>query len=170
MFNLPKRWEMALLVNSGIVVVYCLRVNMSVAAQDMRDELNWSETQKGLVLSSFYWGYALGQIPASRYASIYGAKGLFGFSVVVPSLITLLVPAACRTSFGLALFSRAVLGLCESASFPCMYQFFPTWVPIDEKPLLISVMVSGMYIVSPFYVHGCYSFLFYCVFECCRVR
>jgi hypothetical protein len=30
--------------------VYTLRVNMSVAAQEMRDELNWSENEKGLVL------------------------------------------------------------------------------------------------------------------------
>ena len=78
MFGLSKRWEMALLINPGIVVVYCLRVNMSVAIQDMRDELGWSESEKGLVLSSFYWGYAIGQIPASRYSGTwYAAKKIF---------------------------------------------------------------------------------------------
>ena len=50
MFNLSKRWEMAILLHSGIAIVYALRVNMSVAAQDMRDELNWTEYQKGLAL------------------------------------------------------------------------------------------------------------------------
>jgi MFS transporter, ACS family, solute carrier family 17 (sodium-dependent inorganic phosphate cotransporter), other len=145
---LPKRWEMSLLLCSGVVIEYCLRVNMSVAAQEMRDELGWSENQKGLVLSAFYWGYALGQIPASRFTAMYGGKVLFGLSVLVPSLITLLVPAACRTSFGWALFSRAILGLFESASFPCLFHFFPVWIPVNEKPLLISVIMSGMYIVS----------------------
>lgn len=48
MFGLSKRWEAAWLLHSGIVVVYCLRVNMSVAAQDMRDELDWTEYEKGL--------------------------------------------------------------------------------------------------------------------------
>jgi len=119
---------------------------MSVAAQDMRDELNWSETEKGLVLSAFYWGYALGQIPASRLAAIYGAKVLYGLSVLIPSIITLLVPAACRTSFGWALFSRAILGLFESASFPCIFHFLPAWVPLNEKPLLVSVILSGLYL------------------------
>lgn len=33
-------------------MVYILRVNISVAAQNMRDELDWSENQKGLVLVS----------------------------------------------------------------------------------------------------------------------
>lgn len=37
---------------SGLAVVYTLRVNISVAAQKMRDELEWSESQKGLVLVS----------------------------------------------------------------------------------------------------------------------
>lgn len=53
---------------SGVVIVYTLRVNMSVAAPKMKEELGWSETEKGYVLSAFYWGYALGQIPFSRLA------------------------------------------------------------------------------------------------------
>jgi MFS transporter, ACS family, solute carrier family 17 (sodium-dependent inorganic phosphate cotransporter), other len=148
MFGIPKRWEMVCLLNSGILIAYCLRVSISVAAQDMREELDWSETQKGLVLSAFYWGYALGQIPSSRFAALYGAKKLFGLSVVIPSIITLFVPAACRSSFGLALFSRAFLGLIESASFPCVFHFLPSWVPLNEKPLMVSCIISGMYIVS----------------------
>ena len=35
---------------SGLAVSYTLRVNMSVAAQRMRTDLNWSEVQKGYVL------------------------------------------------------------------------------------------------------------------------
>lgn len=143
---LSKRWEMALLLSSGVVVVYCLRVNMSCAVQDMRDELDWSEYQKGLALSSFYWGYTLGQIPASRLAGIYGAKWIFGLSVLIPSILTLLVPVACRTSFALALVIRASLGFFEAASFPCIYRFFPLWVPTAEKTLLVSSISSGMYI------------------------
>lgn len=80
-------------------MVYILRVNISVAAQNMRDELDWSENQKGLVLvsrpltstldlidaqSSFYWGYALGQIPASRLVQMYGAKWVFGLRYPPP--------------------------------------------------------------------------------------
>jgi len=74
-----RRWEMAFMIFSGIVIVYTLRVNMSVAASDMKDELGWSDAEKGLVLSSFYWGYAVGQIPASRLIQKYGAKWIFGF-------------------------------------------------------------------------------------------
>lgn len=133
---------------SGIVIVYCLRVNMSVAAQLMRSELKWTEAQKGLVLSSFYWGYALGQIPSSKFAQFYGAKRLFGFSILIPSLLTLLVPMACRYSFTLALCIRALIGLTESAAFPACYHFFPNWIPNSQKTVMISVFMSGIYVGS----------------------
>eukprot|EP01035_Chromulina_nebulosa_P022315 gene22315-28899_t len=71
---------------------------MSVAAPKMKDSLHWSDIEKGYVLSSFYWGYALGQIPASIYTQLYGAKWLFGFSILIPSILTLLVPIASTTS------------------------------------------------------------------------
>ncbi len=112
----------------------------------MRDELHWTEYEKGLVLSAFYWGYALGQIPSSRLAHVMGAKFLFGLSVLIPSIITLLVPVACRTSFPLALFTRAILGLFESACFPCVFHFYVKWIPNSEKTLLITLINSGIYI------------------------
>jgi len=137
---------MATLLLSGIAIVYTLRVNMSVAAQKMRDDLDWSEADKGLVLSSFYWGYTVGQIPASMIAQTYGAKWLFGLSVAIPSLLTLLVPLACRHSFGMALFIRVIIGFFESATFPAVYHFFPIWVPISEKTFMIPYIASGMYL------------------------
>lgn len=35
---------------SGAAVVYTIRVNMSVAAVKMKEELDWSESQKGYIL------------------------------------------------------------------------------------------------------------------------
>lgn len=133
---------------SGVVVVYALRVNMSVAVQKMKDELNWSTAQKGFALSSFYWGYAIGQVPSSFLAKAYGAKWIFGISVVVPSVLSALVPFCARTSFPMTLAVRCVLGLFESASFPAIFHFLPLWIPIKEKTFLISVICSGMYVVS----------------------
>lgn len=60
LFGITRRWEMMLMLMSGIVVVYTLRVNMSVACSSMKKDLGWTETEKGYILSSFYWGYACG--------------------------------------------------------------------------------------------------------------
>ena len=71
LFGISRRWEMILMLCSGVVIVYTLRVNMSVAVSAMKDELGWTEEQKGYVLSAFYWGYAAGQLPASYLAQVY---------------------------------------------------------------------------------------------------
>lgn len=76
LFN-SVRGEFSLLLFSGILIAYALRVNLSVAASDIVDSQGWSEGQKGLLLSSFYWGYALGQIPASKFIQLYTGKVIF---------------------------------------------------------------------------------------------
>lgn len=42
----------------------CPQVNMSVAVIPMAKELGWTAMERGLVSSSFFWGYSLTQIPA----------------------------------------------------------------------------------------------------------
>jgi ACS family sodium-dependent inorganic phosphate cotransporter len=53
---LSKRWEVMWFLFSGATIAYTLRVNMSICAQQMMDDLGWTESQKGLVLSAFFWG------------------------------------------------------------------------------------------------------------------
>lgn len=38
---------MVFMLFTGVLIVYTLRVNMSVAAPKMKDELGWSEVEKG---------------------------------------------------------------------------------------------------------------------------
>jgi MFS family permease len=119
---------------------------MSVAAVKIIDEFGWSEGDKGLLLSSFYWGYATGQLPASYIAARVGAKWTFGFSILVPSILSIITPWAVRESLALALFIRALLGLATAGCFPSCYHFYPEWVPLDEKTIMITIVGSGMYL------------------------
>ena len=90
-FGYSRRFEMIILLLSGVAVNYALRVSMSVAAPVMADEYGWSVDDEGLVLSSYYWGYAAGQIPFSKLAQYVGAKPLFGISVFCLSLYLMLL-------------------------------------------------------------------------------
>jgi MFS family permease len=121
---------------------------MSVAASSMKDDLGWTEIQKGNVLSSFYWGYTAGQIPAS-YLMMNGTlspKWTFGLAVFIPSVLTILVPFFARSSFHMALFIRMLIGFVESATFPCCYQFYTIWIPLRSKTFIIAVLLSGTYL------------------------
>ncbi len=48
-------------------VCYLDRTNISVAMSKMTEETGWSQTQQGMVLSSFFWGYIATQILAGKY-------------------------------------------------------------------------------------------------------
>ena len=63
-----------------------------------------------------------------RFVMSYGAKLIFGLSVLVPSIFTFFVPFAARTSYEWAIVIRILIGLTESASFPAIFQFFQNWV------------------------------------------
>ena len=63
----------------------------------------------------------------------YGAKLFFGLCNFIPAVLTLLMPFACETHFGMALVLRALIGLFAAAAFPCTYNFFYKWVAPIEK-------------------------------------
>lgn len=61
-----------------------MRVDMSVTAIPMKDEYRWSgivkfylEMTKGYVLSSFFWGYIIVQVPGGWLSTKYGGVYLF---------------------------------------------------------------------------------------------
>ena len=59
------------------------KVNMSVAIVPMAKSFGWTATQKGLVASAFFWGYAFTQIPGGWLSSKYGGKAVLFFGVVL---------------------------------------------------------------------------------------
>jgi len=44
-------------------VAYLLRINMSIAGENMMADLGLSKIQLGMILSAFAWGYAIFQFP-----------------------------------------------------------------------------------------------------------
>jgi MFS transporter, ACS family, D-galactonate transporter len=59
-----RRWIVLGLVFIGMVVSYVDRGNLSIVADTLMRELHFRPDQMGLLLSAFFWTYALFQIPA----------------------------------------------------------------------------------------------------------
>ena len=55
----PRYYTVVLLLFAAVFISYIDRTNISVAAIAMKDDLGWTETQKGVVLSAFFVGYLL---------------------------------------------------------------------------------------------------------------
>jgi len=157
---LPKRYLVAFLSFLGFVNVYSLRVNLSVALVAMVSnktgfhpngtryvispaEFDWDPKLQGLLLSSFFYGYIVTQIPGGYLSTIYGGKNLFGFGILLTALFTLLTPVSARISPYLLAVVRIIEGLCEGVTFPCMHAIWSKWAPPLERSKLVTISKSG---------------------------
>ena len=50
------------------------QVNLSVAIIPMSHQYGWNSSTAGLVQSSFFWGYALSQLPGGSLAKLFGGR------------------------------------------------------------------------------------------------
>ncbi|VVC93389.1 unnamed protein product [Leptidea sinapis] len=123
-----RRLVVALLAFLGFFNVYALRVNLSVAVVAMTEpvetelengtivpEFDWSSQTKGLVLSSFFYGYLITQLPGGWLAAKIGGNRMFAIGVGATSLFTLFTPPLAHTSTSLLIAVRVIEGLFERA-------------------------------------------------------
>lgn len=69
------------------------------------------------------------------------------------------MPTAAKYSFTLALLTRAATGLACAPCFVSCYHFFPKWVPLEEKTLMVSTVGCGMYVVSSIFSFYLFNYL-----------
>jgi MFS transporter, ACS family, solute carrier family 17 (sodium-dependent inorganic phosphate cotransporter), other len=140
----PRRHVVVGMAFLATVIGYSDRVNMSVAAVAMKDELGWSQTQKGMVLSAFFVGYMAFMFAGGFLATRVGGKRVLGLSVLAWSVVTLLTPLAAQASLGTLFAARVAIGLGEAGLFPASYELFSRWVPASERSRAVARMLSGI--------------------------
>src|SRR5437763_12197008 len=68
------RWIVVALIFVGTSIVYIDRANLSAAAPGIKDEFGLSSTQLGILLSGFFWTYALFQPVAGWFVDRAGVR------------------------------------------------------------------------------------------------
>ena len=89
------------------------KVNISVAIIPMAQDFGWSPTISGLVQSSFFYGYALTQIPGGYVTSRIGGRKVLPAGVSLWSVATAAVPLLAGTIPGVFRADFAVIGFEE---------------------------------------------------------
>ena len=105
------------LVSAALFINYIDRGNLATAAPLMQEQLKLSATQLGILGSAFYYAYVPAQPLVGWLGERYGAHRLLGAGVAIWSVATLLTGFA--GGFLSLLMLRLMLGLGESAGFPC---------------------------------------------------
>jgi len=193
------RYLLSVLGFIGFIFNYLLRVNINLIITSMtvtshNTELNSTETQADLfnwntavkndVISSFYYGYIILQLPGGRMAELFGGKKVLGLAMGLTSLLTLLIPTAAKLGgYGeedypyYLVTLRALMGLSESVTFPAITSMLAQWAPLQEKAFLTTLIMSGSQVgtivaffgsgvsvdalgwEATFYIQGCLCFV-----------
>jgi MFS family permease len=142
----PVHYTVVLLLCAAAFISYIDRTNISIAAIAIQAQLGWDETQKGLVLSSFFVGYLLMMVAAGVLAHRYGGKVVLGVAVVWWSLFTALTPPAALMSLPALVVARIALGLGEAAVFPASINMIGRWVPPSQRSRAVALLTSSLYL------------------------
>ncbi|XP_070559139.1 sialin-like [Ptychodera flava] len=110
---------------------------------DVEGSFIWDKQTQGLLLSSFFYGYIVTQIPGGWFAERYGGKGVFGWSMFVTAVCTLLTPFFATIHWGLVFALRFVEGLGEGTVFPAVHAMWALWLPPLERSQLAAIAWAG---------------------------
>ncbi|MBI3665006.1 MAG: MFS transporter [Acidobacteria bacterium] len=139
----PRRLEIAFLSFLALLIAYCDRVNLSVAAPRIMQEYHWDTAQMGWALSGFFVGYVLLMVPTGILADRYGPRRVFAWSMAWWSVFTALTPIP-RSLAGLSTI-RVLMGTGESGTFPAINSILVSWFPRQEYSRVAGFCWSGGY-------------------------
>lgn len=111
-----RRWAVVALLFIASMVNYLDRASLSLALPSISSELGLDPTRKGLLLSAFFWSYALLQIPIGLCLDRFPIRWLYAGMFALWSLACGLTGFAGSLIVLVCL--RIVLGIGESIYFP----------------------------------------------------
>ncbi len=125
------RWKIFLLVLTLITVNYIDRASLSVAMPLIAREFGLGPATQGVILSSFFWTYALLQIPGGMLADRFKPRIVIAASTVFWGAFQVL---ACACTSGLTLvLTRLGLGAAEAPIYPAGGKLNALWMPPTER-------------------------------------
>lgn len=138
------RWKIAFLMFIGVAINYLDRVNISHSIIVTSKDFNLNSLQKGLILSSFSFGYVLLMIPGGLLIYKFGPRYI-GF---VSMLLLCVATIACglATGFYTLLLARFLIGAFESPVFPANAYTTSVWFPKKERAKVTALFDSGSYV------------------------
>jgi ACS family sodium-dependent inorganic phosphate cotransporter len=141
---MPRRYIVVLMCFMCLLICYVLRTSLSTAIIYIRLEHDTYKDEQltAVVLSSFYWGYILSQIPGSVLAQRYGGKVVLGWGTFLASLFSVVTPWFVD-HVPLLLCCRFITGLAEGVVFPVVHQLLSQWLPKSERGLVTFTWAGG---------------------------
>lgn len=135
------RWHVFIMLLALVTINYVDRAVLSIAMPAISKDLNFDPAIVGVILSSFFWGYALMQIPSGWLADRYrpdkvviGAAFAWGIVQTLTGFIS---------SSKVLIFLRVLLGITEAPVYPGGAKLQSVWLTSAERGRGATILDSG---------------------------
>lgn len=148
------RKKIDLLIMPLCVLVYLMnyidRNNYAAARlQGLEEDLNMTDEQYQIGLSTLFVGYVLMQVPSNAMLNYAGRPSWYiGFFVCIWGLVSLLT-SQVKTA-GQIIATRFILGFVEAPFFPGILFYLSKWYTKEELSLRMAIFYSGSLISGAF--------------------
>lgn len=140
------RWVVLAVGALGLAIAYLDRSALSVAMPGISAEISIDPALQGVILSSFFWTYALFQLPAGWLTDRFGPKLVYAVAVVWWSVFTAAV--ALTRGVGSLIGVRMALGIGEAPVVPANIKLVSAWFPRRERAFASSLVDTGQQLGS----------------------
>lgn len=138
------RWTIVGFSALGLTIAYLDRAALGVALPFMAEEFEIGPAIQGVLLSSFFWTYALFQIPSGWLLDKFGPRVIYPIAVGWWSIWTALT--ALATGVASTIVFRLGLGIGEAPVQPANIKVVSRWFPRRERAFASSLFDMGQQI------------------------
>jgi ACS family D-galactonate transporter-like MFS transporter len=135
------RWRIFAIVFVMVVINLIDRTTLSIAMPTIGREFQLTPTLQGVILSAFFWSYAVLQVPGGLVIDRFGPRATIAGATILWGLFQALAAGAVG---GVSLLlTRVGLGAAEAPLFPAGAKLSAIWLAPDERGRGAVLMDSG---------------------------
>lgn len=137
-------WFFTLLFGSA--ALYATRSTMPLVSPTCAKSLNWSKTEVGTVLSSFFWGYSVTQILGGYLSDRFGAERVLLVAGSTWALLTFFfqnIISWAGSDLRYVVLARAIFGGAQGVHFPALASISSRNLNNKERTFFFSATSAG---------------------------
>lgn len=135
------RWRVAFLVCMAIAISYLDRQSLPVAVAAIQRDIPLTNTQFGVLNSTFLLAYALAYAGGGVLIDRLGTRR--GFLVIMVFWSLACATHSLATTVWMLAASRFLLGAGEGGGFPAATKVIAEWFPVNERSTAMGIVNAG---------------------------
>lgn len=136
------RYRVLLWLALAAALSYLVRGAVSVAESTVRAELDLTLAQSGWFMGSFFWSYALFQVPSGWWSQRYGSRRTLACFAILWSAAA--VALGLATQFWMLVVAQLAMGIAQAGVFPAACNSIAHWMPLARRSIACAGLATGM--------------------------